>query len=450
MTDRRNLSPSTRTAESPERTQRLEEKKHISLLNSRLENYILRVREREAELAEKAYESGYVKIGHHETTLSSIREEYDAKINSLNDKYNRAVVDIEELHRKLQREKKGKEDMIKQIKQLEQAREDLQQQVGRLSHELDVQRAKYDRDLGTLANLEKQLKALKASEAQVNDELDQLRADNRRLDTELAREKDLRYSAQQDFDNARILWDDERVGLLRRIDELSGTADGIEKDIRARLFAEFKDQLDLLLAQAKRDHDDVLAKQYSDFMAQLDEMRERESRLIAERDELRLKLEKLDSSSHMSKRERAENEKKIRELEKKIAELLAELEQNVFLHNKAIGSKDDEITRLKSQLRTIEDQRNVLLGLGVVLKKAVESYERIVDYEEDRIKIKKQKVSHSPSKQSASPAKSPVRASPRVTVKAKDISTPVAASPKKSVTSTSKIALSGKRKMMSE
>jgi chromosome segregation ATPase len=439
---RRNRSPTARAAESPERELRLEEQRDLSQLNMQLENYVMTIRRREAELLERISNGEHITIVHHQETLNQIRADYENKIAKILQDHNTAVVQVEELNRRLHREIRKNEELQKTIKQLEQVRDELQTRIARLSHDLDIAEAKYSKDVGEIGALKAQLNAAKKSEADVLDELESLREKNRDLDSKLHQERDMRLAAKEDLNIAKSNFERERKGLLKKLEGLGGDADLIERQIRAELEEQFRQKLHEMEQDRAAAHDEIIRKQLDDFNNQIEDFRERESALIAERDELRGQLEKVRSSSFNNSKEKEDLERKLSALEKKIASLLDQLDDASNQHNRVVNNKNSEISRLLAKLKQVQDERNILFTLGVGLKKAVETYEEIVSSEEERRGVKRQKVSQSPSKGAASPSKPVTRSAD----KGKELSTSV--SPKRATISTTKVPLSGKRKSM--
>eukprot|EP00475_Leptophrys_vorax_P032775 TRINITY_DN509_c0_g1_i1.p1 TRINITY_DN509_c0_g1~~TRINITY_DN509_c0_g1_i1.p1 ORF type:complete len:436 (-),score=142.83 TRINITY_DN509_c0_g1_i1:146-1453(-) len=430
-------SPSRRDAASPERELRLGEQRDLSRLNMQLENYVLTIRQREAELREMIANGEIMTITTHEEHTSRIRKEYEAKVRSLFDELNRSIVEVEDLKRKLRREVTKNEELISNIEQLEQVRDDLQDRIAKTSHDLDMLESKYHKDVAAIDSLKSQLEALKKNEDSVQDELEKLRQENRDLDSRVNQERELRISAEEDLKIARANLDRERKGLLKRMEELAGGADDIEQEIRSKLQDELKRKLAEFREEMQNAHDDIVRKQLEDFNRQFEEFRAQEAMLIAERDELRGKLERASSSSFHNSKERAELEKKISDLERKLAAMVDELQNETSRHNHTVTTKDAEIARLLAKLNEVRAERNILFHLGVGLKNSVEAYEDIVTAEEERL-AKRHKVSQSPASKPAS-----VRTA---IVKAKDIS-PANQSPKKPAVVT-KVVLGGKRKAM--
>lgn len=92
-------------------------------------------------------------------------------------------------------------------------------------------------------------------------------------------------------------------------------------------------------------------------------------------------------------------------MEKQIFDVTEEYNTIRAQNEKIIGEKNAEISRLVSSLRKVQEERNVLFGLGVGLVRSIESYETILSTEERRPEV-------SPKRQKTTSSVSPTKKQP--------------------------------------
>lgn len=375
---------STRSSEnkepegSPHRKQRIQEKEEFSSLNTRLERYILAVREREAG---STHNEAISLTEDLQERLTRVADDYEEKIMELRSQQEQASAQNTELLRQFERERKLRIHAEKALEDARLKRDELQKHlvvVNQKAHENEAAAKEAEQ---TKRDLELKLKQTEKEIESLRNEIQRLTEESRNVNSELIELRSRHNSSAEVFRQTERRLNDSIASMQNELEQLRPANEDLEQRIRS----EMNEQTRRLVEEARNSMEEsktsALEEQEYVFRAKVGDLLGRLSETESILDTTRSRNSELEQRLETSEQEMAAQDRRIAALQSEIEHLRREIASLSIRPMEGAEEREAELESLRGQVQSLRSELADLLPLRVPLEHAIQvSFYRIESY----------------------------------------------------------------------
>jgi len=377
-------SPRAKTAASPMRITRLEEKTQLQELNARLEHYILKQRERDASQGSVQGEIDALKRLYDEET-ENLRNDYGERLEKLRAERDEASTLAARLEDENRRLKKSVDNNGEETAQLNDNLDRLREQIETTTAAKDELERRVAKETELRSSLQQELERTKRKVTDLTQQLAEAQETAEDAGQRAADAEGRLRGLEDDLANERKRADRE-IGRLRdEVASLTSKVTQVEDITRKEFVKQLEELVDKRQAEFEKDKDEALEQLKEIYDEKLNGYREQLERAGHELEEARKRAQdakKIEETARTEIKEAQEIkitfEKRVEELERIVAEEQAR-------PNIEIAELKEINRRLKASFKRKDKEFDDLLDVKIALAMEIKQYRELLEKEEERL-----------------------------------------------------------------